>query len=455
MKVSKLSLMLGLALAANAAQAAGPLYLGIDTGTLKPLAWDTSKGPIPVYTDGGGAFTYNFDKVTPFITIDRANEITAFAFNEWSKVPTSTFKAEIAGTIASKTGIADVTEANAAQIYGVENGYGFWVLYDTDGMLLEKYFGVPKNSVLGIAFPEFGDGNGNIIEATAVMNGWNVWNTDTEGKSVASVFTHEFGHAINLSHTQVNGPMVYNSLTNPPYYPGVAGCVAPVHRWDYNPTTPGVNRANPAMLETMFPFLNHKAAAGIEQSTVDMPDDIAGISNLYPTAAYKATRGSISGVLRLKDGKHEYSGINVIARNVDNPLFDAVSNMTGSATQGELGPDGRFTINNLTPGAGYVVYIEPIMAGGYPTQPQALVSQGEYWNVAEGSNPVTDAQCDATPILAEAGVTKQADITYNGYTDGVQFSPMPGVVIQQISKSGTRAVGIAGTTPVTWDETKG
>ena len=102
-----------------------------------------------------------------------------------------------------------------------------------------------------------------------------------------------------------------------------------------------------------------------------------------------------------------------------------------------------------------MVYIEPIMAGGYPTTPQALVSQGEYWNVAEGSDPTTDTPCDATPILAEAGVTKQADITYNGYTKGVQFSPMPGVVIQQISKSGSRAIGIAGSTPVMWDEKTG
>ena len=349
MKISKLTLMLGVALAANAAQAAGPLYLSMDTGTLKPLTWDTSKGPIPVYTDGGGAFTYNADKVTPFITLDRANEITAFAFNEWSKVPTSTFRAEIAGTIASKTGIADVTEATAAQIYGVENGYGFWVLYDTDGMLLEKYFGVPKNSVLGIAFPEFDDGQGNIIEATAVMNGWNVWKTDTQGKRSRGVHPR-----VRPRHQPValagQRPDGLQQPDHAPYYPGVKGCVAPVHRWDYNPTTAGANRANPAMLETMFPFLNHKAVAGIEQSTVDMPDDIAGISNLYPTASYKATRGSISGVLRLKDGSNEYSGINVIARNVDNPLFDAVSNMTGSATQGELGPDGRFTINNLTPG---------------------------------------------------------------------------------------------------------
>lgn len=452
---SRLGLLVGLALAVGAAQAAGPLYLSEEAGELKPLRWDTSRGPIPVYTDGGAAFTFDHDGVTPFLTIDRANEITAHAFNQWSSVPTSTFKAGIAGTIAARTGVADVTGVNAADFYGVENGYGFWVLYDTDGSILEDYFGVAKSSVLGIAFPEFSDGQGNIIEATAVMNGWNVYDTDVRGDSVAGVFTHEFGHAINLSHSQVNGQLAYMSLATSPRYPGVAGCgVAPVHRWDH-PLTAGVNRANPAIIETMFPFIDHRGAAGANQSTVEHPDDVAGISNLYPTAAYKATRGAITGVLRLKDGRHEYSGLNVIARNVSNPLRDAVSDMSGSATQGELGPDGRFTINNLTPGQQYVVYIEAITAGGYPTTPQRLVSQAEYWNVAENSDPLADDKCDATPILAEAGVTKQADITFNGYMDGVQYTPVVSASLTEVSKSGQRVAGVASGVGFTWDRNKG
>jgi len=65
----------------------------------------------------------------------------------------------------------------------------------------------------------------------------------------------------------------------------------------------------------------------------DLPDDVSGISNLYPTALYLAQTGTISGVLRLKDGVTQYSGINVIARNVADPVGDAVSDMTGSATQ--------------------------------------------------------------------------------------------------------------------------
>ena len=83
---------IGLALACGTAQAAGPLYLQ-GTSPPRPYVWDTSKGSIPVWTDGGGAFTYDFDGVTPFITIERANEITQFAFDQWNNVPTATFQA--------------------------------------------------------------------------------------------------------------------------------------------------------------------------------------------------------------------------------------------------------------------------------------------------------------------------------------------------------------------------
>ncbi|WP_193161664.1 matrixin family metalloprotease [Microbulbifer hainanensis] len=454
MKTTKLSLSIALALSAGLAHAAGPLYL-TEGDNPQPLKWDMSNGPIPVYTDGGAAFTFGHDGETPFLTIERANEITAHAFKTWSDVPTSTFAATIQGTIEEKTGITDITGENATEMYSKENGYGFWVLYDTDGSILENYFGVPKESVLGIAFPEWSDGNGHITEATAVMNGWNVYDTDTEGNQIAGVFTHEFGHAINLSHSQVNGSLAYMSYTYAPKYPGVPGCgVEPIHRYDY-PAAYGANNADPAIIETMFPFISHNGRGGIEQSTVDITDDMAGISNIYPTSDYASSTGTITGVLRLKDDTTEFSGVNVIARNVNDPLFDAVSDMTGSATQGQVGPDGRYTIRNLKPGEEYVLYIEPIYAGGYPTTPQQLVSQQEYWNAAESSDPLTDDVCEATPILAEAGVTKQADFYFNGFHKGVEVTPIVSAFVMDLAKNGKIGAGQAGTTAFLWDATKG
>jgi len=454
MKTAIRTLLLALAVAGPLAQAAGPLYLH-DSDPPRPLVWDTSRGPIPVWTDGGGAFTYDFDGVTPFITIERANEITQFAFDQWSAVPTATLEASIAGTIESRTGIADVTGANAAQLYEKQNGYGFWVLYDTDGAILEEYFGVSRYAVLGIAFPEWADENGRITEATALLNGWYVDAADTNGDRVAGVFTHEFGHAINLSHSQVNGPLVYSSYPFDGFrrYPGVPGCVDPVYASNWYDDS--VNRADPAIIETMYPFIDTFGDVGQEQSTVTHADDVAAISNLYPTPAYLTGRGSISGVLRLKDGRTQFSGINVIARNVANPLFDAVSAMTGDQTQGLLGPDGRFTIRNLTPGQDYLVYIEEIAAGGYPTEPQMLVSQGEYWNTGESSDPATDRPCNATPIRAQAGVTKTANITFNGYAQGVQFTPIVSAYLTDLAKNGRSAAGVFETTAFIWNQSKG
>jgi hypothetical protein len=441
-------------LAAGTAQSAGPLYLFEGASPPRPYVWDTSKGAIPVWTDGGGAFTYDFDGTTPFITIERANEITQFAFDQWNDVPTATFEARIKGTIAGKTGIADVTGANAAQFYEKENGYGFWVLYDTDGSILEEYFGVPRDAVLGIAFPEIADANGRITEATALLNGWYVSEFDTNGDWVAGVFTHEFGHAINLSHAQVNGPMVYSSYTFRPFYPGVPGCVDPVHYWNHWDDV-GVNRADPAIVETMYPFIDTLNPIGAEQSTITHSDDIAAISNLYPTAGYRATTGSIAGVLRLKDGRTPYAGINIIARNVANPLGDAVSAMSGDQTQGLIGPDGRFTINNLKPGQDYVLYIEEIVAGGYPTTPTRLVSQGEYWDVAESSDPGTDRPCNRSTIRAEAGVTRTANITFNGYAQGVEFTPVVSAYLVDLAKNGRTAGGQLDSIAFTWNKSQG
>ncbi|UCF69422.1 MAG: matrixin family metalloprotease, partial [Acidobacteriota bacterium] len=277
MKKMALGLVLALVLS-GAAQATGILYTTSD-GDPKPLTWDTSNGPIPAYTDGGGAFTYDFDGVTPFITIERANEITQFALDQWSNVATSTFEANVVATIEDMTGIADVTADNALDFYENANGYGMWVLYDADGSILEEVFGISRSAILGISFPERADANGNITESTTLLNGWYVSDQDTEGNRVAGVFTHELGHAINLGHTQVNGHIAYYSYTFQPLYPGVPNCsVDPVYRWNYPPFISP--RMDPAQVETMYPIIGSLEEIGEAMSYVTMPDDVAAISNL-------------------------------------------------------------------------------------------------------------------------------------------------------------------------------
>jgi Matrixin len=459
MNAAKLLALLAGALVAATAHAAGVLYTTDKPGDPQPLRWDT-RAPIPVYTDLG-VFTYDFDGVTPFITNARANQIVGFALDQWSKVPTSTLRARVAGNFMNVPSIAtDINGSNAHKVYGVFNGGGMHVVYDTDGSILENFFGVPRDAVLGIAFPEWSedrDGDGfaeTITEATVLLNGWAVNVNDPQGHQFAGVATHEIGHALNLSHSQVNGQMAYFSYPGgADLYPGVPGCVAPKHHflsgdWGGDPMPA-------ALIETMFPFIDTNSHAGTEMSTVDLADDIAAISNLYPTASYRTGTGSISGVLRLKDGRTPFSGINIVARNVNNPLGDAVSAMTGDQTQGKAGPDGRFTINNLQLGQHYHIYTEEIVAGGYPTQPRALVSEAEYWNLAESANPISDPPCDATGIVAQANPAKSADLVFNGYKKGVQYTLIADAQLVDLSKNGNRASGIVGTTQFIWDAERG
>jgi len=134
MNTMKLALAASLAAISGSALAAGPLY--IHEPTMQPYRWDTSGGPIPVYTDGGPlhpakdgsgdvqTFTVDGDN-TAFLTVDQANAITAHAVAEWSNVSTSTFAMSVQGTIEEQLGIADVNETNVGEIYGAENGYGF------------------------------------------------------------------------------------------------------------------------------------------------------------------------------------------------------------------------------------------------------------------------------------------------------------------------------------------
>jgi hypothetical protein len=467
MKFSKIAAALTLATVTSGAFAGGPLY--IHEPTMTPYKWDTSKGSIPVWTDGGQlikdkdgndvqTFTvlekgtvFNIDVTLPdgtvlpantelerdytFLSIEQANKVTANAVKEWSDVETSTFEMSIQGTIFEKTGIADVTADNVDQIYGVENGYGFWVNYDTDGSILENYFGVPRGSVLGIAFPEWADEEtGEIIEATALMNGWFVDISDTEGTQVGGVFTHEFGHAINMSHSQANGHLVYMSASYSPQYDGVPGCA-------------GVTKfTNGSMLdhsgiETMFPFINVRGSAGANQHTVNVKDDIVNISDLYPTAEYKSQFGSIKGKLLTKEGV-EYSGVNLIARNLDDPYQDVISQQSGNMTQGLIGPDGSFTINGLKPGARYALYTQEINAGGYPTTQTNILSESEYWNENESADPSVDNACAMTEIVVSAGETKEVEMVFNGYLDGIQYTPLISAFVMDHAKNGKKALGV-------------
>jgi len=394
--------ILALGAGTQTARAGGPLVL-FDPSTRTAYAYP---GTVNVYTDLGP---------NGILTNEESDALVAQAVSEWTNVPTSRFAATIAGEILVGGVPTDITLANVDSIVtytGPEryNGGGIHVIYDSDGSITSGYFGAPPG-VAGIASPEFGsDVAPELQESWVVLNGSVIDPTDTSppGASFAGVYTHEFGHAINLAHTQCNGGIIFFYLNGEDDAP--AGCSS-------LGGTP-----DPSQTETMYPYLDvTPGSTGEYQATVDLLDDTAALSDIYPAGGWPAGTGTISGTIFLPDSVTQVSGINVIARNLADPLGDCVSAISGDYTQGLLGPDGLYTLTGLTPGAQYVVYIDVLDANAGFSTPQAeTIFPEEYWNGASESGDIeSDPACDYVAITAVAGGTATADIYLNSAVGGL------------------------------------
>jgi len=366
--------------------AGGPLII-FDSSTQTPYAYPP--GVVSVYTDLGS---------NGILTGPESDALTVNGFAEWTGVPSSYFAAAVAGDFAS-VGLPDIDGFNAGLVIGTFNGGGIHVMYDNDASIVFNFFGAPPG-VLGIASPDFSvTGSPDLLESWAVLNGTSADPADIGGVSFGGVFTHEFGHSINLAHTQTNGAVGFFGDSDGPDL-----CATPyAFGLTFND------------FETMYPFIDPSAGSvGVDMATLNVLDDIAAVSDVYPTGGWPNNTGTISGKVFAPDGITEVSGINLIVRNVADPYEDANSALSGDYTQ--IFGDGRFTLTGLTPGANYVVYIDEIVAGGFSTTPGTIPGDGdeEYWNAAEDSDPSVDDPCDWTFIVPAAGVAFNADVIANG-----------------------------------------
>ena len=411
-----------------AALAGGPLYV-YDPATRTPYTWPG--GRADVYTDLGSLGV---------LSNDEADAVVAFSWNQWNQVPISSFEATLAGDFAS-IGLPDIDATNIDQVLGAWNGGGIQIVYDTDGSIFEALFG-PYSGVLGFALVEWVDDESPaILEGVSVLNGAAIpdWMPKEQAVSeFAGITTHEFGHAANLAHSQTNGQLVFffdvDFNTFEPNI-GAAGCPAPYTGFP-----------DASQVETMYPFVAIGGTGGYA-STVDRLEDMAAISNLYPAPGWPGSFPSITGRIYGPDGKTQYTGANVIARNIADPYADAISGLSGNESQGLAGPDGRYTFNGLTPGAQYAVYLDGILAGAFSTPIHTLLpGPEEYYNAAESNDGLVDARCDVTPIAGVAGAPRTADIKFNAIKGGPEFIPveMPDSGTSGISGDGGVVVGVSG-----------
>lgn len=405
--------------AAGAALAGGPNYM-FDAANKIPYVWKMENWPngqVPVYVDSG-----NLKNSNPLINNAVATSWVVAAFDQWNNVPTSTFRAQVVGHIAT-----DVTIANVSQIYPAYNGGGIWVVFDQTGLIFRNYLGL-SSSVLGYTPTDFyAAGSNEILEVTALFNGPTIRSYDTTGAYFSGVFTHEFGHAINLRHSQGNGA-VWNKSASAIDAPFPYGCTNQPYAGG-----PGVGPAG-NQLETMYPFLDMNVGGTSQgQFTVDIMDDIQAISDLYPGPGWPDNYGTVSGTIRyltkiLGNGTgptQEISGVNLIARNLANPYGDFVTTTSGELTRGAT-VDGTYVLHGLTPGATYGIYTDRFLAGSFPTAPLAVLpGPEEWWNgVNESGDGTRDDRCAWTGITAAAATTTTADITFNKVKDAPSMTIM-------------------------------
>ncbi len=381
--------------------------------TLSMAAPALAGGPLAVcepgvpylWADGGTNITFNPDQgdLGPNNPSAAAIALVGSAFQAWEDIDSSTLS-YTAGALLP----VDVDFSNFGPYLDAPAPDGLSaVVFDDSGEIFDALFG-PGSGVLGFAGPEWATpATCTIDEGYSFLNGPSF----TDATAAFDVMVHEFGHWTNFAHTVVNGQLYLGSVGGDTTGPTPNDTFGP-------PISPIAND----IVETMYPFYY---GPGIGTGSPEA-DDVAIASRMYPEPDYASTTGEISGSILL--GSSGITGVNVIARNVANPFFDAVSAISSDFTDNTDASDpnvGVYRITGLTPGAEYGVYIDTVLAGGFSTALAVPLPGPEelYNGAAESSDPSIDDPSVFTPVMAAAGVPNTGiDIVFNQPREG---DPLP------------------------------
>lgn len=219
------------------------------------------------------------------------------AFATWEAVPTASISYEFAGFTSALPG----TDDGRSTIGFLERPELEMVLASTS-LLVDEV-------------------TGELLESDIFFNAAFDWSVapggDPDGFDLESIALHETGHFSGLGHSALGETEV----------------------------RPGGGRRVIAAEAVMFPIAYSRG--NISGRTL-RADDIAGISDLYPTESFTAETGSVSG--RVVQNGQGLFGAHVVA-------FDLASaRLVGGFS---LDDQGRFSIGGLSPGP-HVLRIEPL-----------------------------------------------------------------------------------------------
>jgi len=263
------------------------LHLTSSTGSKQtPLKWNQAR-----------VRWFATDRGVAGVTAAQFQTAVAAGFATWEAVPTASVAFQFVG----------FTSAAPFDDDGIST-FGFDAQPDLDRVLGATSFVVDTLT-------------GEIVESDVFFNSIFTWSTAAAGDAgrfdLQSVATHEIGHFVGLGHSAIGETEI----------------------------RPDGGRRVIASGAVMFPI---SLGRGITADRTLQPDDIAGVSDLYPDGDFDDTTGAISGrVVRNGTG---VIGAHVIAFNPK----------TGVSIGGfSIGEGGTFLIAGLTPGA-HVIRVEPL-----------------------------------------------------------------------------------------------